>query len=194
MSGSETNATRFAQHNALMARVGDLLRKSGRIAPFASMRPMREPRIGAAPEPFSRKEVERFLSREATGWDQRVRDAIAVPERLLVARESGYVLYSQDAGFGIAKACRDFAFARESTGISGYGIAIDGSRIDSVYFVLADPSRRILVRELLACRHDQNDFEWQAVAASIESAVRFSKNTPPSGVVIHNGRYPYLAE
>ena len=188
MSGGETA---FARHRELMARVGDLLRRSGRLPPFASMLPLREPRIGAPPESFSKREIEALMSKEARGWDQRVRNAVGVPESMLVSREAAYVLYSQDREFGIAKVCGDLVHARTPAEMPGYGIAIDGSRGSSVYFVLADPTRRIIVRELLSCIHNENYSEWQAVAASIESAARFAERAP-GGVVIHNGGRPYM--
>jgi hypothetical protein len=173
----------------MMARVDAALRKAGKT-PFAATPPSREPRLGAAPEHFTRQEIEEFLSRQATGWDPRVREMLSIPERLLVAREASNVLYSEDDRFGVAKVYGDLAHGRTPSEMPGYGIAIDGSHMDSVYFVLTDPARKIIVRERLSCIHSPVDFEWQAVAGKIEQAVEHARRTPEGFVTIVNGSLP----
>jgi hypothetical protein len=133
-------------------------------------------RAAAPPGPqvrlVSSKEVLNRLKGLGRGWDEEIERLFSMPASLYqgTAETSGY--YSEDRGFGIISLVRGMdagSFVIPSK--TSYGVAIY-EKAGSVYFVLADLGRRIIVRERMLDYSDEPPEKgWSAVKEKIMAAL-----------------------
>ncbi len=178
MSGSEKP---MAVETSRNARVN--ARLPGRSI-FPRAPPRYEPLQGS--ESLAKREIEGLLSRETSGWDQRVSDAIRIPERLNVSIGASRTLFSAGDETELGLTC-DYLLARViPTEMTPYGIVINRGPANSFDFVLVDPERRIIVRDQLSSRQTATYSDWQGVARKIENAARLAAEVYPDDFIVTN--------
>jgi hypothetical protein len=139
-------------------------------------------RLAEAPAParISQDEAASGLSGYAQGWSDEAKSALALPQRLYKREGENTVMLSGDAGFGISALLVGFLAAGriDRKPDIGYGIAVYETT-STLYFVLADMGRRIIVREPLVRYMDKaQKKEWRAVAGAIRAAEAAAKANP----------------
>jgi hypothetical protein len=133
-------------------------------------------RAAVAPGPevrlVSSKEVLSRLKGLGRGWDEEIEKLFSMPASLYAgtAETSGY--YSEDRGFGIISLVRGMdAGSFVIPPKTSYGVAIY-EKAGSVYVVLADIGRRIIVRErIVDFSGEPPEKDWAAVKEKIRAAL-----------------------
>ncbi len=104
------------------------------------------------------------------GWDKETEALLELPATLLRSSGEGAKYYSKEEGFGIGDVVLGLRYGNLGLPKTGYGIAIYDTS-GSVYFVLVDMRRRIIVRERLYCIHDEPpEKDWSSVRSAIRAA------------------------
>jgi hypothetical protein len=128
---------------------------------------------GPRPPPASRVtsgEVLGELRRIGKGWDDEIESLLELPATLLRSSGEGAKYYSKEESFGIGDVVIGLRYGSLGLPKTNYGIAVYDTS-GSVYFVLVDMRRRIIVRERLYCIHDQPpEKDWAAVKEAIKDA------------------------
>lgn len=125
----------------------------------------------------SSKELINRLKGIGRGWDEDLEKLFSMPASLYQgnAETSGY--YSEDRGFGIINLVRGMeagSFVIPSK--TSYGVAIY-EKAGSVYFVLADMRRRIIVRErMVDYSSEAPERDWDAVKKEILAALSLAQS------------------
>ncbi len=107
----------------------------------------------------------------ARGWDTELEGILGMPKTLFESKGGASQYYSSDANFSISDIlmCLSMGATPDVSKMS-FGIALH-ERAGTIYFVLADPARRIIVRQRIVCYHnDPPELDWGAVKSAIRSA------------------------
>ncbi len=119
----------------------------------------------------SSADVIKRLKGLARGWDSELESKLSMPAMLYESTGGSSQYYSSDANFSISNILMSLAMGA-SPDVSGmsYGLGLH-ERAGTVYFVLADPERRIIVRQRIVCYHNTPpELDWGAVKSAIRSA------------------------
>lgn len=112
------------------------------------------------------------------GWDKEIESLLELPATLLRSSGDGVKYYSKEESFGIGDVVLGLRYGNLGLPKTGYGIAVYDTS-GSVYFVLVDMRRRIIVRERLFCIHDEPpEKDWAAIKNAIRAASSLSSAEP----------------
>lgn len=115
----------------------------------------------------------------AAGWDSELENLLAPPESLF--RSDGYgIIFSSDKEFKIDRIVSDLSRGRLSEDYRTYGIFVYETS-STVYFVLADTKRRIIVKQRLSSLHTPDIEGWKGVKRAIKDAL---SGAPDKGVAL----------
>lgn len=104
------------------------------------------------------------------GWDKETESSLRIPPSLFRTSGEGATYFSDDENFGVALVASGLRGGRMGRPESMYGICIYDTP-SSVYFVLLDMERRIIVRERLSCVHDRPpEKDWSKIRDAIRAA------------------------
>ncbi|MEW6035401.1 MAG: hypothetical protein AB1529_02200 [Candidatus Micrarchaeota archaeon] len=134
----------------------------------------------APPASVSREDAASGLAGYAQNWSEDVKAALALPARLYRREAGNAITLSDDAGFGINAVLARFLSSghMDRKPDMGYGIAVYETT-STVYLVLADMGRRIMVREPLMRYMDKpQKKDWAEVAGAIRAAEAAAKAKP----------------
>ncbi|MFN7991177.1 MAG: hypothetical protein U0R44_03385 [Candidatus Micrarchaeia archaeon] len=121
-------------------------------------------------EKVSRSKVIEELRGLGRGWTEDIAALLGLPQELYRSSGEGTIYFSKEREFGIGETALGLSSGRLRAPKTQYGIAIH-DRAGSVYIILVDMQRRIIVRERLFCMHDQPpEKDWGAVKTAILSA------------------------
>jgi hypothetical protein len=130
------------------------------------------------------EDVIETLKANGKGWSDDVGDMLALPRKLFVMRSEEASFYSGDLRFGIMGINSALAAGKLSARETDYGIALYSTG-GSIYFVLADLKRRIIVRERVFCIHDKPpEKDWAEVKERIGNALSLATSDLKEGSVI----------
>ncbi len=129
---------------------------------------------------LSPQEVLSSIRDFASGWNDRARDALGVNSDLNYMRNdiAGTVMFSKEKDFGITGVMADMEHGRISRPSTEYGMLFYSNGTGE-YMVLADMSRRIVVREQIVNYHDKPlKKDWGIVVEAIDRAEKMAKANP----------------
>lgn len=120
----------------------------------------------------SSNEVIARLKGLARGWDAELESLLSMPPTLFMSHGGVSQYYSSDANFSISDVLMCLSMgAKPDTSRMTFGIALH-ERAGTTYFVLADPERRIIVRQRISCLHsDPPELDWGPLKGAIQSAI-----------------------
>jgi hypothetical protein len=132
----------------------------------------------AGPEPIrippaekrSAQQVIQGFKMLSRGWDSTVEASISVPSELFFSEGVATRFYSKDENPDLSSLVRGLGSGKVFLPNTDYGIVLYETT-STVYFVLFDAERRIVVREALFC-HGGNppERDWSKIRRSIDSA------------------------
>ncbi len=140
-----------------------------RVSPADSRIPAPEARQ------VSSKQVLGTLKAYGKGWDAELEKLLNVPDRLFMLEMDDATYYSSENRFGFSDMMLSMGSGTLKRPPADYGIALYGKG-GSVYFILADMNRRIVVRERLHCIHENPpERDWGQVKAKIKDALALAE-------------------
>ena len=132
------------------------------------------------------QELVSTLKSAGRGWTDDMPGLLALPERTLVMMKTeDTAYYSKDLRFGIASILSKLDSGGPiNASDNEYGIALYSTG-GSVYFVLADIGRKIIVRERMFCIHEKpQEKDWKDVKLNMDSALVFAASAEKGTVIV----------
>jgi hypothetical protein len=128
-------------------------------------------------------EVISTLKANGKGWTDDIAEMLSIPQKLFMMRTDSGTFYSTDERFGMS-GIMSLGPGPLKAQKTDYGIALYSTG-GSVYFVLADIGRKIIVRERLFCIHDDPpEKDWSKVKERIASALSAAAEEKEGSVII----------
>jgi hypothetical protein len=141
---------------------------------------------GAKPREVGPEEVISTLKSIGKDWTDDIPSLLRLPERLFMLKSGDGTYYSGDERFGIMGIPAALGPEPLKAGKGDYGIALYSTGGGSVYFVLEDMSRGIIVRERIYCIHEKPpEGSWASVRGHIEAALAAS-SAHKGSVAVHD--------
>ncbi|MEW6721920.1 MAG: hypothetical protein AB1324_01520 [Candidatus Micrarchaeota archaeon] len=128
------------------------------------------------PQKVDSGEVIAVLRATGKGWTDDIRELLRLPAQLYMIRTGDGTFYSSDERLGILGIPAALGPEPLKAEKIDYGIALYSTG-GSVYFILADMERRIIVRERMFCIHEKPpETDWTLVKEGIQSALSASES------------------
>jgi hypothetical protein len=140
-------------------------------------RPQAEPVVNAPRlEKRSSEQVTNAFRMLARGWDGAIEKSLSVPDNMLYFEGANARFYSSCEDGRLGNLLIGLGTGRLILPNADFGIILYETS-STVYLVLFDARRRILVRESLLCYHnDPPEREWSSIRKSVESAIALARS------------------
>lgn len=127
-------------------------------------------------EKRSSEQVTNSFRMLARGWDGDIEMALSVPPEMFYFEGTNTRFYSMNEKAEMGNLLIGLGTGRLIKPKTDYGIILYETS-STVYMVLYDARRRILVRESLLCYHnDPPEREWSSIKKSVESALALARS------------------
>jgi hypothetical protein len=139
-------------------------------APFSNQSPKADA-VRPAIKMVSADDAAATLSQIGRDWSEDIKRELSIPQKLYSMKTSDATFYSSNERFSIMGVPAALGSQPLKAEKGDYGIALYSSG-GSVYFVLEDMNRGIIVRERIYCIHDTPpEGSWTAVREAVRAAL-----------------------
>jgi hypothetical protein len=139
------------------------------------------------PIPARAADVIATLKASGMEWTDEILPLLSIPEHILMLQTDSGTFYSADERFGILGIPAALGPGPLSCQKTDYGIALYSTG-GNAYFILADLSRRIIVRERIFSIHDNPpEKDWNIVLEKIRAALSAAMDAKEDVVISDQG-------
>lgn len=158
---------------------------NGSERPFGNAAAIRESRVNRI---LSSAEMFNRIKGYGREWDAETEKLISPPPNLYENSGGATQYFSRDISFGISSVVFGFIHgAHPEPKKNDYGVALY-EKTGTLYFVLLDMSRKIIVKErILSYQHDPPQQSWANVREAIRYALSAAKTAKQDEVIVFDG-------
>ena len=158
-------------------------------AGFTRKAPQAEKKAVPEPASVSSKDALGRIKGFGRGWDDELEKLMAVPDTLYMFEGEGWLLYSKEKEFGVASVVEEInRGGLRSEPKTSYGISLSETA-STMYLVLVDMERRIVVRHAVQRLHDEPpQKEWSGLKEALKGALGLAdgKNFRKDGLIAYS--------